>query len=122
MAADPEPIRRADRYLGTARIAHETIWDLHTRLAALGRADAQAQQRVRESARIATLELPELLRDARRLRAAWTEQQMLDPTPSEETLLALDAELDRHGPALGELLDTQHATARELRDLARDAP
>lgn len=121
MAGNPEAIRRADRYLGTARIAHETVWELHTRLVALGRADAQTQRRVRESARIATIELPELLREARRLRAAWTEQQVLDPATSEETLLALDAELERLAPALGELLSKQRAIARELQDLTQDA-
>jgi hypothetical protein len=121
MAADPEPIRRVDRYLGTARIAHETIWELHTRLVGLGRDDAQTRQRVRESARIATVEVPALLREARRLRAAWTEQQVLDPSAGETTLLALKGELHRLALPLGELVDKQRAIARELRDLARDA-
>jgi hypothetical protein len=122
MAADPEPIRRVDRYLATARIAHETSWELHTRLVGLGRDDAQRRQLVRESARIATVEVPALLREARRLCAAWTEQQVLDQTASDTTLLALEGELDRHAVPLGELIDKQRAIARELRDLAQGTP
>lgn len=113
----PEPVRRLDRYLATARIAHEAIWELHNRLLAVDRYDERAQDQLRRASRIATDEIPRLLRKARELRSQWSDQQLLERLAAEATAAKLTAELDRVEATFRELRAGQDEIARAFRSL-----
>ena len=108
----PEAIRRLDRYLATARIAHEAIWELHSMLLAAGRDDQDTHEQLREAGLIATVEIPDLLRMAGTLRTTWSDQELLDRAAAEVTAGELAAELDRVEPEFRRLRARQDAIAR----------
>jgi hypothetical protein len=70
----PEAVEKLDVYLAAARLAHETIWDLHDALIDLDRYDDEARSRLDRAARIAAVEIPAAVREAHRLRRRWEEQ------------------------------------------------
>lgn len=113
----PEPVRRLDRYLATARIAHEAIWELHNRLLAVDRYDEHAQEQLRHAGRIATDEIPALLRKARELSSTWNDQQLLERPAAEATAAELTADLDRVEATFRELRARQDEVARAFRSL-----
>lgn len=71
------------------------------RLIALGRYDDEARERLLGAARMMSVDMDETIREARRLRLRWSEQELLDPVRAQETLDRLRAELDRitHRPS-----------------------
>ena len=115
--AEPEPVRRVDRYLATARIAHEAIWELHNRLVAAGKYDEHARKRLHEAARIVAVEMPTILRKAVELRARWSDEELLDAAAAETTATGLAVEVDRIQPALERLRERQNEIAREFSGL-----
>lgn len=117
----PEAVERLDLYLAASRIAHEAVSRLQQTLAARDRYDEHARELVREAARVALSELPDTLREARRLRALWEDQRLLDPEGATETLGALEAEMGRIQPRLAGVRERQNAIVRELRELALGA-
>jgi hypothetical protein len=117
----PEPVERLDLYLAASRIAHETVATLQRRLVARDRYDERVGGLVRDAARIASLELPDVLREARRLRALWSDQQLLDPGGAAETLRGLAAEMDRVEEKVSDARSRQDAAIRKLRDLTDEA-
>jgi len=119
---EPEPVRRVDRYLATARIAQEAIWELHNRLVAAGKYDEHARQQLHEAARIVAVEMPTILRRAVELRARWSDEELLDTGAAESTATELAVELDRVQPALERLRERQNAVAREFGGLLNRPP
>jgi hypothetical protein len=82
--ADP-PVARLDEYLAAVTLAHEAIWELRSAAIVLGLDDARGDRLFREAAGLVASELPGLLREARRLRATWGDQEVLDPAAATET-------------------------------------
>jgi hypothetical protein len=117
----PDEITRLDDFLAAARIAHETIWELHLRLIALGRYDDEARERLLAAARTMNVDMDETLREARRLRLRWSEQELLDPMGAEETLHTLSGELDRVSSKLTSMRAQQDELAREFQRRVREA-
>src|SRR3954454_24886251 len=86
MAETPDPVARLDDYLATVTYVHEAIWELRTAAVVVGRDDARVHEWFREAAELVVVELPPILREARRLRELWSEQEVLDPAAATETL------------------------------------
>jgi hypothetical protein len=117
MADLPGPVARLDQYLATTTLAHEVIWRLRRSLIALERDDDLARQLLAEAAALVVDDLPRLLREARRLRALWDEQELLDPDAASKTVRALEGELERVASDVTMLRTRQNEIARELRRL-----
>jgi hypothetical protein len=114
MPERPEVIATLEGLLAAMRVAHERIYDLHRELVAAG-TPGRSEERLQESARIALELAPQLAERARRLRAQWSEESLLDPEQAEGTAGLLAAEVHRIEPELRALLRRQAEIARELR-------
>src|SRR3954469_4356034 len=99
MAGTPGPGVRLDEYLATVTYVHEVIWELRTAAVVLERDDARVHEWFREAAELVVVELPPIVREARRLRERWSEQEVLDRAAATNTLRLLAGELDRTEPA-----------------------
>lgn len=119
-AEPPEAAERLDLDLAAARLAHETIWDLHDALIEAGRYDDAARSAMDRAARVATVEIPALLSEARRLRMLWEEQALLDPPAAVEGARRLEEELARVEPELRRLRGLQDQIARRFQALAEE--
>jgi hypothetical protein len=120
MAEPPEPVAALDHYLATTTVAHEAIWELRSSLLAAGRDDDRIDRLFAEAAELMVGEQSRLLREARRLRALWAEQELLDPDAAEQTVARLTDELERLEPSLRTLRTRQNEIARDLRRLVED--
>src|SRR3954447_8368261 len=100
MAETPVAGARVHNYLATATFVHEAIWELRRAAVALGRDDARVHEWFREATELVVVELPPILREARRLRELWSEQEVLDPAAATDTLRLLADELHRAEPAM----------------------
>lgn len=116
MAETPAPVARFDHYLATVTLAHEVLWELRRSLIAVERDDERVRRLFAEAADLVVGELPRVLREARRLRTLWGEQELLDPQGASRTLELLSDELGRVEPDLAKLRTRQNEIARELRD------
>jgi hypothetical protein len=115
MPERPPAIKRLNSLLGAAMIAHEAIFEMRRELIATDRATPEQARLLEESARIVTVELPNLSANARRLSTQWSEQSVLHPQVAEESLTELDAELRRIEPSVLALLNRQREIASQLR-------
>jgi len=75
---------------------------------------AAALPRESDTARIVTVEVPEVLTQVRRLDALWSEQELLDPPAAADTLRALTTEVVRVEPTLARLRARHREVAAEL--------
>src|SRR3954452_8099866 len=121
MAETPGPVARLDDYLATVTFVHEAIWELRTAAVVLERDDARVHEWFREAAELVVVELPTILREARRLRELWSEQEVLDAAAATETLRLIADELDRTAPARRALRERQNEIARELRRVSDES-
>jgi hypothetical protein len=121
MAETPGPVARLDDYLATVTYVHEAIWELRTAAVILERDNARVHEWFREAAGLVAVDLPPILREARRLRELWSDQEVLDPDAAAETLRVLAEELDRAEPAMRTLRDRQNEIARELRRVSDES-
>src|SRR3954470_9665574 len=121
MAETPGPIPRLDEYLATVTLVHETIWELRRAAVVVERDDARVHEWFREAAELVVVELPPIVREARRLRELWSEQDVLDPAAATDTLRLLVDELDRADPAIRTLRERQNEIVRELRRLSDES-
>ena len=121
MSESPTPVARLDDYLATVTFVHEAIWELRTAAVILERDDERVHGRFREAAELVVVELPPILREARRLRELWSEQEVLDPAAATETLRLIADELDRTEPARRALRERQNEIARELRRVSGES-
>src|SRR3954467_12318694 len=115
MAETPGPVGRLDDCLASFTCVDEAIWELRTAAVILERDDARVHEWFREAAELVVVELPPILREARRLRELWSEQDVLDPAAATDTLRLLADELDRADPAMRTLRERQNEIVRELR-------
>src|SRR3954454_24031514 len=115
MAETPGPVARLDDYLATVTFVHEAIWELRTAAFVVERDDARVHEWSREAADLVVVELPPIVREARRLRELWSEQDVLDPAAATDTLRLLADELDRAEPGMRTLRERQNEIVRELR-------
>jgi hypothetical protein len=74
-----------------------------------------------KAAELVVVELPPIVREARRLRELWSEQDVLDPAAATDTLRLLADELDRADPAMRTLRERQNEIVRELRGVSDDS-
>ena len=121
MAERPPVLARLDSFLAASVIAHEATFDLHRELAELGRAGADADQLLVESARLTTVEIPRTVAEARRLAVVWKDKSILDPAAAATTLESLVGELDRIEPAMRDFLKRQREIAERLRSMLEKA-
>jgi hypothetical protein len=121
MSETPSPVARLDDYLATVTFVHEAIWELRTAAVVLERDDARVHEWFREAAELVVVELPPIVREARRLRELWSEQDVLDPAAATDTLRLLADELDRADPAMRTLRERQNEIVRELRRVSDDS-
>jgi hypothetical protein len=121
MAETPGPVARLDSYLATVTYVYEAIWELRTAAVILERDDERVHGWFREAAELVVVELPPIVREARRLRELWSEQDVLDPSAATDTLRLLADELDRADPAMRTLRERQNEIIRELRRVADDS-
>lgn len=121
MSETPGPVARLDEYLATVTLVHEAIWELRTAAVFVERDHARVHEWFREAAELVVVELPPILREARRLRELWSEQEVLDPTAATDTLRLLADELDRTDPAMRALRERQNEIVRELRRVLDDS-
>ena len=121
MAETPGPVARLDNYLATVTFVHEAIWELRTAAVILERDNARVHEWFREAAELVVVELPPMLREARRLRELWSEQEVLDQAAATDTLRLLADELDRAEPAIRTLRERQNEIVRELRRVSDDS-
>ncbi len=110
-----ELFAKLDRCLRDVRLGHEAIWQLHGDLVVRGRADDYSRAGLARSARIAAVDVPNVVREAQRLRARWFEQDLLDPPAAATTLASLQAEVERIQPQLDFLMASQRRVAAALR-------
>ncbi len=115
-----ELLARLDRCLRDARLGHEAIWELHGDLVLRGRAGDDSRALLARSARIAAVDVPNVVREAQRLRARWFEQDLLDPPAAAMTLASLQAEVERIQPQLDFLMASQRRVAAVLRRVLED--
>jgi hypothetical protein len=111
------PASRIDALLSTAMIAHEVIFEMRRELITAGRGNSEQARLLQESARIVTIELPNLSGTTRRLSAEWGDQCLLHPEGAKRTLEKLEAEVARIEPACKSLLDRQREIAAHLRSM-----
>ena len=121
MSETPSPIARLDDYPATVTFVHEAIWELRTATVVVERDDARVHEWFREAAELVVVELPPIVREARRLRELWSEQDVLDPAAATDTLRLLADELDRADPAMRTLRERQNEIVRELRRVLDDS-
>jgi hypothetical protein len=121
MAETPGPMARLDDYLATVTYVHEAIWELRTAAVILERDNARVHELFREAAELVVVELPPIVREARRLRELWSEQEVLDPAAATDPLRLLADELDRADPAMRTLRERQNEIVRELRRVSDDS-
>src|SRR3954469_12120475 len=121
MVETPGPVARLDNYLATVTYVHEAIWELRTAAVILERDNARVHERFREAAELVVAELPPIVREARRLRELWSEQEILDPAEAIDTVRLLADELDRAEPAMRTLRERQNEIVRELRRVSDDS-
>lgn len=121
MTERPAPLELLDLWLAAFRVGHERVFDLHRDLVSLGVADARARQLLQASAGVALEEATALTGHARCLAAAWEEQSLLDPPAAEDSVRALQRELDRIEPEIRSLQARHQAIARELQSLRADS-
>src|SRR3954470_8987061 len=121
MAETPTPVARLDHYLATVTYVHEAIWELRTAAVILERDDARVHKWFREAAELVVVELPPIVREARRLRELWSEQEVPDPAAATDTLRLLADELDRTESAMRALRERQNEIVRELRRVLDDS-
>jgi hypothetical protein len=100
--------------LGAVTIAHEAIFEMRRDLIARDRGNPEQARLLAESARIVTVELPDLSAVARQLATKWQEQSLLDTEVAEETLAELESELARIEPDFESLLNRQQEIAARL--------
>lgn len=117
MDSPPDHIARLDRIFATARIAHESVYELHRRAALILPDDDRSDALLTESAKITLTELPSTLVAATELRARWAEQIVLDHPGADRTLKELQAELERTAPQVMDMLGRQRRIARALQAL-----
>src|SRR3954452_14599548 len=115
MAETPAPVARLDHYLATVTYVHEAIWELRTAAVILECDDERVHRWFREAAELVVVELPPIVREARRLRELWSEQDVLDPAAATDTLRLLADELDRAEPTMQTLRERQNEIVRKLR-------
>src|SRR3954451_9363398 len=106
MAEPRTPVARLDHYLATVTYVHEAIWEMRTEAVMLERDDARVHEWFREAAELVVVELPPIVREARRLRELWSEQEVLDPAAA----TAMRARRER-----------QNEIARELRHVSDES-
>jgi hypothetical protein len=111
----PETLVRLDLVFGAARIAHEAIFGLHLRLAAVEAEDEDTRHLLQESARITLEALPALTAECRLLATRWEEQSLLAGAEAVQTLRALRDEMERIEPHVRRLQLRQRQVARDLR-------
>src|SRR3954452_18249196 len=121
MAETPAPVARLDHYLATVTYVHEAIWELRTAAVILERDTARVHEWFRVAAELIVVELPPIVREARRLRELWSEQEVLDPAAPTDTLRLLADELDRADPAMRALRKRQNEIVRELRRVSDES-
>src|SRR4051794_40249707 len=121
MAETPGPVARLDHYLATVTYVHEAIWELRTAAVVLERDDARVHEWFRVAAELIVVELPLILREARRLRELWSEQDVLDPAAATDTLRLFADELDRAELAIQTLRERQNEIVRELRRISDES-
>ena len=121
MAETPGPVARLDDYLATVTFVHEAIWELRRAAVILERDDARVHEWFREAAELVVVELPPIVREARRLRELWSEQEVLGPAAATDTLRLLADELDRAEPAMRTQWERQNEIVRELRRVSDDS-
>jgi hypothetical protein len=117
MPERPPAIKRLDSLLSAAMIAHEVIFEMRRELIATDRANPEQARLVEESARIVTVELPNLSANARQLSTQWSEQSVLDPEGAARTLAELDAELSRVELRFLSLHERQRQIAGQMRTM-----
>jgi hypothetical protein len=96
MSDRPEEIERLKDILRGAGLAHEVIFDLHRRLLDSDPSRTDSLELVAESARIATVRLPQLTAGLRGLASRWDEQSLPGPEAANRTAELLAREL--HSP------------------------
>jgi len=117
MQQRPTPITRLDSLLGAVTIAHEIIFEARRELITEDRGTPEQARLLAESAKIVTVDLPDLSAAARQLSVQWQEQNLLDSKGAEETLAELESELTRIEPRVDSLLDRQREIATQLRSM-----
>lgn len=120
MSEVPDPLRPLSVLLGALALAHETIYDLHRRLATSDRATPISRSLLAESAGIVLQKAGEASGSARALASQWHEQSALDPQAAQQTALQLEKEVADAEPILRELLARETAIAAELRALVAE--
>lgn len=121
MADRPEELELVDRYLGAARIAHESAFRVHRQLVGLDVDPDGSRRLLAESAAIALQQMPALVRDWRLLERQWSEQELLDPPKADATAQALKVRFAELSPALEALRARQDKVVAELVDLLDSA-
>ena len=119
MSAHPEQLERLDAMLGTATLAHETIFRLRRRLLGRESAMTETSQLLAESATIATVRLPGLAVPLRRLGARWDEESLLDPAAASRTAQEIETRFAAVEAEFEMLLARQREIAARLRSLLR---
>jgi hypothetical protein len=117
MSERPEQLERLDDVVAGVRIAHETIFDMHSELLERDPGQDASTGLVAESAQIASLHVPRLTSVLRSLATRWHEQALLDPEAADRTAGEAAAEFGRIEPELTSLVTRRREINAELRDL-----
>lgn len=121
MTDRPEAIRRLDLQFRIVMLVHERVAHLHRELGVLGGQTADALRLLHESATIALIETPALLRELREIATRWDEQELLDPPSAAETLSALESGLAEVDAELQALHRRQAHIAGQMHTLLEQA-
>jgi hypothetical protein len=113
----PAELRRLDALLASAMIAHEAIFDMSRVLREQGSIDVEVEGLLGESARIVTMELPDVTSTVHRLADQWSEQSLLEPSAAATTMREIEREMERVRPDIEQRLVRQRQIAGRLRDL-----
>ncbi len=114
MTDPPEQLELVERYLATAKIAHEYAFATYRLLVELDVEPEHIRKLLAESGAITLQQIPELTRDWRVLERGWFETELLDPANLDGRTQALDARFVELGPALDALLGRQEEIIAEL--------
>lgn len=110
----PAPIRRLNELLTTADVTHGYVYARYRELIELDAVDGLVTEFLRDSASIAIVQTPALLRECNEAAGRWDDELILDPEGAAATLQEIDKAIAALEPELATLHGRHVEIARQM--------